>query len=54
MKELQGHLSHLSEKSMKILLKYFEAGILSSEDQNFVLDDLIKQKDMYTGQYLQD
>ena len=46
MKELHGSLSLLSEESMKILVKYYETGILTSKEQDLLLNELIKQKDM--------
>ena len=46
MKELHGSLNLLSEESMKILVKYYETGILTSKEQDLLLNELIKQKDM--------
>ena len=46
MKELHGSLSLLSEESMKILVKYYETGILTSKEHDLLLNELTKQKDM--------
>jgi hypothetical protein len=45
MKELHGSLNLLSEESMKILVKYYETGILLSKEQNLLLNELTEQKD---------
>tara|TARA_R100000008_G_scaffold37397_1_gene21334 strand:+ start:807 stop:986 length:180 start_codon:yes stop_codon:yes gene_type:complete len=45
MKELHGSLNLLSEESMKTLVKYYETGILSSQEQNSLLNELTEQKD---------
>ena len=45
MNELHGNLNLLSEKSMKILRSYYETGILSSKDQNLLLNELTLEQD---------
>jgi hypothetical protein len=53
MKELHGSLSLLSEPSMKILVKYYETGILSSKEQDLLLNELTEQKATLQEQSLQ-
>ena len=43
-KELHGSLNLLSEENMKILVKYYETGILTSKEQSSLLSELIEQK----------
>ena len=43
-KELHGSLNLLSEENMKILVKYYATGILSSKEQSSLLSELIEQK----------
>jgi hypothetical protein len=44
MKELLGNLSLLSDESFKTLLKYFEQGSLSSQDQSLLRSEITKHK----------
>ena len=37
-------LNLLSEESMKILVKYYETGILTSKEQDLLLNELTEQK----------
>ena len=46
MNALHGNLSQLSEKNWKSLLKYFETGILSLQDQYLILNEIIGPKAM--------
>jgi hypothetical protein len=43
---LHGNLSQLSDESLRVLVKYYETGILSLQDQSLLLDDLTKPKAM--------
>ena len=53
MNKLHGHLSLLSEKSMKILVKYYETGILTLKEHSLLLNDLTKERDTLKEQPLQ-
>ena len=44
MNALHGNLNLLSDESMKILRSYYETGILSSKDQNSLLNELTKER----------
>ena len=46
MNHLHGNLNQLSEESMKKLLGYYATGILTLQDQDFVLNELINEQDM--------
>ena len=45
MNKLHGNLNLLSVQSMNALLKYYETGILSSKEQNLLLNDLMQERD---------
>jgi hypothetical protein len=44
MNELHGSLSLISEQNWKNLLRYFETGILSSQDHYSLLNEITKRK----------
>jgi hypothetical protein len=46
MNALHGNLNLLSEKNLKRLVKYFETGILSLQDQYLILNEIIGPKAM--------
>jgi hypothetical protein len=41
---LHGNLNQLSEESLRVLVKYYETGILSLRGRSLLLDDLTKPK----------
>ncbi len=44
MKELHGSLNLLSETNFKKLIRYFETGILSSQDRYLLQSEITRQK----------
>ena len=46
MNALHGNLNRLSEKNWKSLVKYYETGILSLQDQYLILNEIIGPKAM--------
>ena len=44
MNKLHGNLNLLSEENMKRLRSYYETGILSSKDQNLLLNELTQER----------
>ena len=46
MNALHGNLNRLSAKNWKSLVKYFETGILSLQDQYLILNEIIGPKAM--------
>ena len=46
MNSLHGNLNLISEKNWKSLVKYFETGILSLQDQYLILNEIIGPKAM--------
>ena len=47
MRELLGNLSLLSDESFKTLLKYFETGTLSYQEQSSLLKEITEHKGMF-------
>ena len=50
MRELHGNLNLISEENMKRLRSYYETGILSSKDQNLLLNELMQEQAMLKEQ----
>ena len=46
MKELHGNLNLLSERNLRNLVEYFATGILSSQDQSLLLNEITERKAM--------